>query len=221
MMQSIGQALTPIRVDVLNALTDLFTKIGTAAAANPETVKAVAGAILGLATGLVALGTGAGIVALAGIIGPVGAGIVAVTAAFGALLAVLPELRNALSGVGDAFQSVTDRIKGIASGIGGLFYGPNPMVPAPPNLLAPNVPHPFAPMPGSPGDLLHKQSWEPGQSGGGGGAVQVHNVIYLDGTTIAQAVNDYTAAGLEHPRQASYFNGLEGYTAPDYQPVSS
>jgi len=63
------------------------------------------------------------------------------------------------------------------------------------------------------GGLLHRQSWEP--SGGGGGTVQINNVIYLDGQAVANAVHQYSMADLQHPRQAPMFDGRAGYTPPD------
>lgn len=69
----------------------------------------------------------------------------------------------------------------------------------------------------STGKLLQNQSWEP--QGGGGGSIQVHNTIHLDGAAIARAVNEYQTAGLEHPTQAPYFDGRSSYTPPDWQPI--
>lgn len=59
--------------------------------------------------------------------------------------------------------------------------------------------------------------WEPR---GGGGPMHVHNVIQLDGSAIAKAVNDYMIADLEHPKQAPYFDGRSGHTPPDWQPIT-
>jgi hypothetical protein len=57
--------------------------------------------------------------------------------------------------------------------------------------------------------------WEP--KGGGGGAVQINNVIYLDGQAVANAVHQYSMADMQYPRQAPAFDGRAGYTPPDQE----
>lgn len=92
------------------------------------------------------------------------------------------------------------------------FRGGVPMPglsPAMPSLPTPSIP---------PSGLLQKQSWEPG--GGVPGAQQINNVIYLDGSAIARAVHDYSAADMTHPRQAAYFDGRANYTPPDMQTIT-
>lgn len=74
-------------------------------------------------------------------------------------------------------------------------------------------------MPSNPGGLLNNASLSsPG--GGGGGSLNVHNVIHLDGAAIARAVNQYMSAALEHPEQSSSFDGRSNFTSPDWQPVA-
>lgn len=134
--------------------------------------------------------------------------------------------------------SLADRLKHTGGGPGPESF---PMMPSMPSGMAPYKPpaswhapqvvpnpntSPFLPRGGmggfggyapSTGKLLQNQSWEP--QGGGGGSIQVHNTIHLDGAAIARAVNEYQTAGLEHPTQAPYFDGRSSYTPPDWQPI--
>lgn len=102
----------------------------------------------------------------------------------------------------------------------------------------PISPQSFLPSGGA-SPLLHRAAsgFSPGLGGGGSGlldnasasipsggvpqTVQINNVIHLDGSAIARAVNEYQVAGLEHPVQAPMFDGRANYTPPDWSPISA
>jgi hypothetical protein len=69
----------------------------------------------------------------------------------------------------------------------------------------------------SPSLLPRQQSWEPG--GGAPGVVNVHNVVMLDGSKIAEVLNQHTMAEMNFPRQAPIFDGRSGWTTPDMQTI--
>lgn len=237
--ESIGNAVAkmdPAAVrNVGNALAGIAVGLGTASVA---TVLVAISAMIGPGGWLIA-----GLTALAAIIPGLRHAVGGMALAL--MSGDIQKIKTAAAGLGDAIvRAVIDGIVGGLTGairaageagaaVGRSIFGGTaprgymggPYVPHDrrPGLQphAPMVlPHPFNPPPMHGfSDLLHKSSWEPGSSGAG--TVKVNNVIYLDGNAIAQAVNEYQSASLEHPTQAPYFNGLDNYTSPDYQPISS
>lgn len=106
MMVKIGDALTPGTIKSLNAISSIFNEIGKIASAHPGIVQAVAAGFAALA---ITLG-GAAAVALAAAIGPTGwlvAGIAAVVASLGTLIAIKwEELKVGLSAAAKAFETI-------------------------------------------------------------------------------------------------------------------
>ena len=61
--------------------------------------------------------------------------------------------------------------------------------------------------------------FEPSAGGGGAGTVNVHNVVMLDGSKIAEVLNSHTMAEMNFPRQAPMFDGRSAWSTPDWSPM--
>lgn len=123
----------------------------------------------------------------------------------------------------EAAAGALARIQGLFGGQGTPFHDTHPFfkrgVPDTSQKHLFGGPRSWEHMPPASGGA-HKASWEP-SGGGTDKQLQVNNVIYLDGSAIARAVHDYLIAGVEHPKQAPYFDGRDGYTSPDHQPITT
>jgi hypothetical protein len=125
-----------------------------------------------------------------------------VEAAKGAIAAVAKRISDTLFRAPDAFQKSHP------------YFGNKLLHPETPSLgfgTPPKITDP---------GMLHRTSGDWG-GGGGGKSATINNVIYLDGAAIARAVHDYMISGIEHPVQAPHFDGRDGHTSVDHQPITT
>ena len=104
LLTSLGAPAVSIAITALNSLADVMKSITKFAVANPTAIKLMAEAILGIGAALIAIGTGAMVVAAVMIIGP----ITAAVAAVGAVIATLVAFN--WSALKDAFNIVKDAV---------------------------------------------------------------------------------------------------------------
>jgi hypothetical protein len=235
---NIGSALTQDKINILLGLSDGIQKLADAVKqTDPEVIRNVAKAI----TAIAAAFAGVGLAALTGWPGMItGLGIAAREAspefekftnlmgknlltAIQGIAHAATDAANALSGFLDKLQALAVKL-GLASPasttpFSDYYHRKHPSAVAPPGGW--NQPLPGGSLPGlHPGDLLKRSSFSP-TSGGSDKNATINNVIYLDGAQIARAVHDYLISGVEHPVQAPYFDGRDGHTSPDHQPITT
>jgi hypothetical protein len=244
MMEAIGSPLMQAAIPVMTAVTDTFNQLGNLANQNPETIREIGIALAGAFTGLAAAGIVTVAAALAAMVGPAAALAGSLTVIATALAVLSP---SAFQGLVDALKafyhfdiggvyggiqqfqielahSIIDALGRVAAEVSAwiskkfTFSLPRLEAPSPGPGQDPFImPQSFVPR-GNPGALLHQANWSPGSSGG---SVNVHNQITLDGQPIAQSINQYMLADLEHPRQSPYFDGRDAYTPPNWQPSAT
>lgn len=244
MWEAIGSAITPDRLEVIKKITDVFTQIGSWSV-NPENAKhirAIAEAIAVVAAGFMVLAGGAVLATIMAAFGVGGWFVLGLTALSAIVVsiknywtdikesfdaAVVGRIREAIQTLGSAVNSVIGWFSSIAGAIQGIL-GIDPNMKkqdVTPNGMGGGLtPLPMHPFPGGGGGAppAQRQSWEPGSGGGGGGeTIQIHNVVNLDGSTIARSINDYSLGETAHPRQAGYFDGRETFSSSDSQFAST
>lgn len=121
MMESIGSAITPAKLEAMKALTGVFTAIGQFAGAHPEVVKEVAKGLAAFAAALVVVGGVAIGTLLAPLVGPGGL-IAGVVVALGTLVALnWDTIKNGITGVYEALKEgsagLGERLKETGSSI--------------------------------------------------------------------------------------------------------
>jgi hypothetical protein len=235
---NLGNALSQDKINILLGLSDGIQKLAEAVKqTDPEVIRNVAKAI----TAIAAAFAGVGLAALTGWPGMItGLGIAAREAspefekftnlmgknlltAIQGIAHAATDAANALSGFLDKLQALAVKL-GLASPasttpFSDYYHRKHPSAVAPPGGW--NQPLPGGSLPGlHPGDLLKRSSFSP-TSGGSDKNATINNVIYLDGSAIARAVHDYMISGVEHPVQAPYFDGRDGHTSPDHQPITT
>lgn len=233
-MQAVGAPIMQAAIPVMQAMTKLFQEMGRIANENPKTIEAI-GYGIGILAAALTVGGIATVIAAIGPAGWIAAGItVLVAAVMGFVPGSWEHLKNALlalltldvKGFADnmvkfgidigtsIISALADVVSKVAAWIDKQFRFPTPSVPG-------AAPPPDAG--GQQGGVFTPQSfqggWEPG--GKSGKVIQISHQASLDGEAIARSLSKYISEQLEHPRQAPYFNGREGYTSPDFQPIST
>lgn len=206
LLTSLGAPLVQTAINAMTSMADVMKAVTTFAAANPETIKLVGQALIGLSAGLIAIGTmavvGAAIMLVpGGIIGAAIAGLVAAVAAvvainWQAVTAVFDGIYNAIvqfiEKMKELVASIAGAISGAASGIGN-FQPFKPRINRDPN-------HPSL-FPADPASYVPPAPPSANQNS------VIHTSIQLDGRTLAKAVSQHMANNGAWSNSSSSFDG--------------
>jgi hypothetical protein len=208
MMQAMGEAMTPMKMEMMKNLTSVFQAIASFSNSHPEAMKIIADGLVILGAALVGAGAAAIIAALAAGGWFVG-GIIALGAALGALFAVLAgvDWKAIIGSVTNAFNAIIDAIKSFVSAIAhGLNLGagaPHPQGGMGTDGL-PLIPLPRA---GKQGSLHIGPPSKYGMNDN-------HTHIYLDGEKVGAAVTRRQVASAQFPNAIGGVDTYGSWTSP-------
>jgi hypothetical protein len=198
MLEAIGSAIAPMKMEILKGITDMFTAIAQFAKSNPEAIKNIAIGLGVLGVALMSAGVVA-IIAAIGVGGWIAAGIVVLAGAI-AMLAK-PAYEAAVAGIhkiGEAIEWIVAKIASIK--VPSLDFGkPGDFTPAPghgSSHAAPGKRSEYVP---------------PGLSHGGG--TQLASV-YMDGRKVGNAVLGHINDRSGRPTEGSPYHDATWSSAP-------
>ena len=224
---AIGEALAPIRVDVLQGLANFFTTLGEFAHSHGEEIANVSKGIGALALGMGTLGGVFVGEALLGALGPAGWLVGGFTALAVAFHALKPELSGMLSDLGTWLSKQPEKwgkefgserrneLYHMFVDPWGRAFGSDTDAPTPETSRRRHNLFHQSSWDGSPQGLLQNASWEP-QASGGRTETHIHN-IHIDGERITQVVTRRMADNMEMTRSAAFFDAWRGYADPGAQ----